>query len=82
MKKQQLSDLTLFRLNQPNTPYSNGVPDLMHIRMLLAKTNRKKTAGHSTTEYVDYALLISDSKANEPLDLLEFRGVKSIKLYR
>jgi len=71
LKKARLSDLTLFRLNQPTSPYRQPKPDLVEIKMLFSKSNSKRVKGRATTDFVDYALLISDSPNNRPLDILE-----------
>lgn len=67
LKKTKLSDLTLFRLNQAQSPYLVKEPDLMEIKMLLKKSNKDQVQGMSTLDFIDYGLLISDSKANTPI---------------
>lgn len=67
LKKTKLSDFTLFRLNQNNTPYADGVPDLMEIVMENEKSNGEEVRGKSTTEFLDYAVLISNSPASVPI---------------
>jgi hypothetical protein len=67
LKQTKLSDFTLFRLNQNNTPYSDGVPDLMEIVMEDEKSNGENVKGKSTTEFLDYAVLISNSPASVPI---------------
>ncbi|MEM1327036.1 MAG: hypothetical protein AAGI23_13835 [Bacteroidota bacterium] len=67
LKKAQISDLTLFRLNQPDSPYHESEPDLIAIKKIIGRSNRKDVAGKATTQFIDYALLISDSPANVPL---------------
>ncbi|TRZ41826.1 erythromycin esterase family protein [Robertkochia solimangrovi] len=68
LKNAKNSDITLFRLNQKNTPYSNGIPDLMEIVMEDDTSNGEQVKGKSTTEFLDYAVLISNSKANTPIE--------------
>lgn len=68
LKKAKISDITLFRLNKKNTPYSDGIPDLMEIVMEDNKSNGEQVKGKSTTEFLDYAVLISNSKANTPIE--------------
>ena len=68
LKKSKLSDITLFRLNKKHTPYSDGVPDLMEIVMTDQESNGEQVKGKSTTEFIDYAVLISNSKANIPIE--------------
>lgn len=67
LKKVSSSDMTLFRLNTKNTPYSDGNPDLMEIVMTDSPSNGAQVKGKSTTQFLDYAILISDSKANTPI---------------
>ncbi len=71
LKKAKLSDMTLFRLNLPESPYHEPVPDLIEIKMIFSKSNKAGVKGKATTRFLDYALLISDSKANRPLEELE-----------
>ncbi|QCX38171.1 hypothetical protein FF125_06905 [Aureibaculum algae] len=67
LKKTKLSDITLFRLNKENTLYNDGIPDLMEIIMTDDKSNGEQVKGKSTTDFLDYAILISNSKANTPI---------------
>jgi len=71
LKKSKISDITLFRINQKNTPYSDGIPDLMEIVMEDEESNGELVKGKSTTEYLDYAILISNSKASVPLEEMD-----------
>ncbi|MUU78932.1 TraB/GumN family protein [Winogradskyella endarachnes] len=71
LKKTKISDMTLFRLNQKNNPYSDGIPDLMEIVMTDEKSNGELVKGKSTTEYLDYAVLISNSKASIPIEEMD-----------
>lgn len=67
LKNSKISDITLFRLNKKSTPYNDGIPDLMEIVMEDEKSNGEKVKGKSTTDFLDYAVLISNSKANIPI---------------
>jgi len=67
LKKTKMSDITLFRLNKKNTPYNDGNPDLMEIVMIGEKSNGQDVKGKSTTDFLDYAILISNSKASVPI---------------
>jgi hypothetical protein len=71
LKKTKISDITLFRLNGENTTYSDGIPDLMEIVMEDDKSNREQVKGKSTTEFLDYAVLISNSKASIPIEAMK-----------
>lgn len=71
LKETKISDITLFRLNGKNTPYSDGIPDLMEIVMADDKSNGENVKGKSTTEFLDYAVLISNSKASVPIEEME-----------
>lgn len=68
LKKSKLSDMTLFRLNATDTPYSDGMPDLIEVVIQDDTSNGDSVKGKSTTEFIDYAILISDSKANTPIE--------------
>ncbi|PCE64371.1 hypothetical protein [Sediminicola luteus] len=70
LKKSKISDMTLFRLNRKQSPYHEKSPDLIEIIMPGKKSNGELVKGKATTDYLDYALLISDSKASEPLETL------------
>jgi hypothetical protein len=67
LKQSKISDITLFRLNRKHTPYSDGIPDLMEIVMTEEESNGELVKGKSTTEYLDYAVLISNSEASIPI---------------
>ena len=67
LKKSKLSDLTMFKLNQNNSPYSNGT-DLVEIKMFLKDYNTTKLKGKNTLQFIDYAILISDSKEQIPIE--------------
>lgn len=68
LKKCRLSDLTLYRLNQENSPYKKGQTDLMEIKLFLKKSNKDGLKGKTTTDYFDYAILISNSAAQNPIE--------------
>lgn len=70
LKKNKLSDLTLFRLNKENSPYTKGKPDLIEIKMLFDKSNKSVVKGKPTTMFIDYAVLISNSEAQSPIEEL------------
>ena len=68
LKNNRLSDLTLYKLNSENSPYKKNQTDLMEIKMFLKKSNKNDLKGKTTTDYFDYALLISNSKASKPIE--------------
>ncbi len=68
LKKNKISNLTLYRLNNENSPYKKNQTDLMEIKMFLKKSNKNDLKGKTTTDYFDYAILISNSKANNPIE--------------
>ena len=70
LKNTKLSDLTLFKLNQPNSPYRTSGPDLIQIKMPFSKSNKAEVKRRSTVDFIDYALLISHSEANTPLNTI------------
>ncbi|PZE15885.1 hypothetical protein DNU06_16020 [Putridiphycobacter roseus] len=67
LKKSKLSDLTMFKLNQDNSPYSIGT-DLVEIKMFLKDYNKTKLKGKNTLLFIDYAILISESKEQVPIE--------------
>jgi hypothetical protein len=73
LKATKISDKTLFKLNSPETPYSDGNPDLIEIIMTDDKSNGEAVKGKSTTAFMDYGVLISDSKANNPIEVLDLK---------
>jgi hypothetical protein len=68
LKKTRISDITLFKLNSQATPYANGIPDLIEVVMKDEASNGEDVKGKSTTAFVDYAVLISNSKASTPIE--------------
>jgi hypothetical protein len=67
LKDTKLSDRTLFRLNKTNSPYLLNEPDLIEVVMTDEKSNGDAVKGMSTLEFLDYALLISNSKESIPI---------------
>ncbi len=67
LKETKISDQTLFRINAKNTPYSDNMPDLIDIIMTDSASNSEAVKGMSTTDFLDYAILISDSPASKPI---------------
>src|SRR5690606_7574837 len=67
LKKTKLSDLTMFKLNQDGSPYSIGT-DLVEIKMFLKDYNKTKLKGKNTLQFIDYAILISDSIEQVPIE--------------
>ncbi len=67
LKKTKLSDITLFKLNEENSPYNKGA-DLIEVKLFLKKSNGKALQGKSTTDFIDYAILISNSKNQIPIE--------------
>lgn len=67
LKDAKISDKTLFRLNKKNSPYYEKEPDLIDVIMSEKKSNSEDVKGTSTLDYLDYAILISNSKASRPI---------------
>lgn len=67
LKKTKLSDLTLFRLNNTGSPYDKG-NDLIAVRLFLKKSNGRELKGKSTTDFIDYAILMSHSPHQIPIE--------------
>lgn len=70
LKNTRISDFTLFRLNKEGTPYNDGKPNLIEVVMTDEKSNGELVKGKSTTDFLDYALLISNSEANTPIEVM------------
>lgn len=70
LKQNRLSDLTLFRLNTENSPYNKGT-DLVEVKLFLKKSNSKQLKAKNTTQFMDYALLISNSNHQIPIEELK-----------
>jgi hypothetical protein len=64
-KAQQKGDLTIFNLNTPQSPYSEpGCTDMIEV----VTKDKPVTPGDSaTTDFIDYALLISNSPASRSI---------------
>lgn len=71
LKNSKIFDITLFQLNKKDTPYSDGIPDLIEIVMTEEESNGNAVKGKSTTDYLDYAVLISSSEANTPIQEMQ-----------
>ena len=67
LKRNKLSDLTLFKLNAFNSPYRKGV-DLIEVKLLLREGNKKELKGKATTDFIDYAVLIDNSENQIPIE--------------
>ena len=68
LKKHKLSDITLFRLNNKDSPYlKENEFRLIKVKKLLGNSRWHPTKGKNTLDYIDYAILISNSQANRPL---------------
>ncbi len=57
----------MFRLNNVNSPYLNKEPDLIEVILKNEKSNSEEVKGMSTLNFLDYAILISESKASKPI---------------
>ena len=67
LKKTKLSDITLFKLSNNHSPYNIGT-DLKEVKLFLKKSNGKILKGKATTDFIDYAILISNSKNQVPIE--------------
>ncbi len=67
LKKTKFSDLTMYKLNQEDSPYAIGT-DLVELKMFLKDHNTTKLKGKNTLQFIDYAILIRDSKAQVPIE--------------
>lgn len=67
LKDAKISDKTLFRLNKKGSPYYAKEPDLIDVIMSEEKSNSERVKGTSTLDYLDYAILMSNSKASSPI---------------
>ena len=67
LKKAKLSDLTLFTLNRKSSPYANKA-DLIEIKIPFKDYNSVDLEGKNTLQFIDYALLIVNSKEQIPIE--------------
>jgi len=67
LKKNKISDMILFKLNEKNTPYKSGT-DLVELKIFLKKSNGRNLKGKNTLQFIDYAVLISNSKEQIPIE--------------
>lgn len=67
LKDTKISDKTLFRLNKKDSPYIVKEPDLIEVIMQDEESNGEAVKGMSTLDFLDYAILISDSKESIPI---------------
>lgn len=70
LKKKALSEITLFDLTSTSSPYKRE-DELVKIRKLLGNSFWNPEQGKSTTDYIDFAILISNSKENTPIEELK-----------
>ncbi len=71
LKKSKISDLTLFNLRGVNSPYQQPTPDLIEVKMVFNKSNHQAVQGMSTLDFMDYAVLITDSRASVPIEEMQ-----------
>ncbi|WP_313349321.1 hypothetical protein [Empedobacter sp.] len=67
LKATKISDETLFRLNKRKSPYFEKEPDLIEVIMKDEESNGKNVSKMSTLDFLDYAVLISNSEASIPI---------------
>lgn len=67
LKRTRLSDITLYKLNSENSPYKSCT-DLMEVKLFMQKSNREQLKGKATASFIDYAVLISNSVAQVPIE--------------
>ena len=65
LKNQKVSDKTIFKLNKSGSPYlTKNTSDLMEVILDPKPEKQIDYTQKSTAEFIDYAILISNSKAN------------------
>lgn len=69
LKKTKISDMTLFRLDGKNTPYSSST-DLIEVELFFKKSNGKDVKDKNTIDFFDYIVLISNSTPQIPIEEL------------
>ena len=70
LKRAKASDLTLFKLNQVDSPYSVST-DLIEIKIPFKDYNGSDLKGKNTLQFIDYALLIVHSDEQVPMEEME-----------
>jgi hypothetical protein len=69
LKRNKLSDLTWFALGNKNSPFTvGGGFHLVSVKSRLGRSPWKPTAGQSSANYIDAAILISGSEACRPVE--------------
>ncbi len=74
LKRLKMSDYTFYNLKSDtiNSKYNRiGNLNLIKIKSLFHRVYWKPVKGKSTLDYIDYAILISNSKANTPIEELK-----------
>lgn len=71
LKQNKLSDMTLFYLVGADSPYKKADEyELLAIKKLIGKSFWNPENGKTTVDYIDYAIIISNSVANTPIEEL------------
>ena len=72
LKRNKKSNITCYFLNGKNGPYKKeNTFELVEIKKLFGRNFWNLERDKNTTDYIDYAILISNSKANRPLEELK-----------
>ena len=70
LKRNSLSDITLFRLNKSNSPYNNDL-HLVEVMYFMKRYDKQRSLKENTILYIDYAILIKNSKEQIPIEELK-----------
>lgn len=73
LKKNHISDITLFKLDSENSPYKltkGNDTDLINVKKLLGGSPWLSDPKKSCTDYINYAILINKSKSSIPIEEL------------
>ncbi|MEL6193289.1 MAG: hypothetical protein AAFR66_14625 [Bacteroidota bacterium] len=77
LKRMSLSDVTFFSLREEGSPYRKmNKLELIKIKRLLGRSYWEPEKDLATTDYLDAAILISDSPASRPLAELSLTSMK------
>lgn len=67
LKQQKIDDITIFRLNKNESPYREGGPDLIEVITTDIAIDKINYDNAATVNFIDYAILISNSKASKSI---------------
>lgn len=78
LKRSKISDITIFNLHKDSTPYNyKGNQDLVTVKKIFGRSPWLPESKKTTLDYIDYAILIFESPANRPIEVLNSNNYKN-----